>query len=535
MRRRLIAICLTLAAAASLALVPAAFAAKKKAKQASTPEISRVLPMRLGVGETLTLRGKNFSANRKRNTVIFRAPSGRTAFAKPSKASKTKLVVTVPGAVSRLLAKSNGSSVPTRFSLRVLSGSFSKFTGRRLSPVITGLGSGGSGGGGGAGGGPGAPADAACPGTDSDSDLLPNSVELELKTDPCLKDTDGDGIEDGYEFKSAVDLNDDDYQEPQSSLPYPGKRPYPNPLDPTDAIVDHDGDSLTLAEEQQLWRYTVATGALRTLTPLTYSAGEQYSVSIRNGSGRRQPTLAATGYAKQAGFLAWASAHGYRNVVLEDGYPWAANALNTYGLLDMNRDGAEDPSNPPPGYGTPPPDSYIYTESTYYDFNLNSWLSDDERDEDGDGLTNYDETHGRATPEYWTGCYTIERPYGVVYAGTSFVDPDSDGDGVLDGADDQDHDDVPNVMELSRNAASGEIDWEIAVQAAGQPPDSAGDAALHRLRSRQPVQPVPAVQALPHLHAASGPRRLQRRPVRRLARLGLAQLSASTRRPCPRK
>jgi hypothetical protein len=456
MRRRLIAICLTLVAAAALVLVPAASAAKK---QASTPAISRVLPMRLGVGETLTIRGKNFSTNRKRNTVIFRAPSGRTAFAKPTKASKTKLVLVVPGAVSRLLGKVAGSSAPTRFSLRVLSGTFSKFTSRRLSPVITGLGSGGGGNGNG-GGGPGSPADAACPGTDSDNDLLPNSVELELKTDPCLSDTDGDGVEDGYEFKSAVDLNDDDYQEPQSSLPYPGKRPYPNPLDPTDAIVDFDGDSLTLGEEQQLWHYTIANGATRTLTPLTYSDGEQHSVSIRNGSGRRQPTLAATGYAKQVGFLSWASTHGYRNPVLQDGYPWAASGLNTYGLLDMNRDGVEDATIPPPGYGTPPPDSYIYTESTYYDFNLDGWLSDDERDEDGDGLTNYDETHGRMTPEYWDGCYTGEAPYAVVYAGTSFVDPDSDGDGVLDGADDQDHDDVPNVMELSRNAASGEIDWK---------------------------------------------------------------------------
>ena len=33
--------------------------------------------------------------------------------------------------------------------------------------------------------------------------------------------------------------------------------------------------------------------------------------------------------------------------------------------------------------------------------------------------------------------------------------PDTDGDGVRDGADDQDHDDVPNLMETSRMAATG--------------------------------------------------------------------------------
>ena len=35
------------------------------------------------------------------------------------------------------------------------------------------------------------------------------------------------------------------------------------------------------------------------------------------------------------------------------------------------------------------------------------------------------------------------------------------GDGVRDGADDQDHDDVPNLMELSRNAASGRMPGRI--------------------------------------------------------------------------
>ena len=45
----------------------------------------------------------------------------------------------------------------------------------------------------------------------------------------------------------------------------------------------------------------------------------------------------------------------------------------------------------------------------------------------------------------------------MAYAGTNPVDADTDGDGVRDGADDQDHDDIPNVAELSRNAASGHL------------------------------------------------------------------------------
>jgi hypothetical protein len=94
-------------------------------------------------------------------------------------------------------------------------------------------------------------------------------------------------------------------------------------------------------------------------------------------------------------------------------------------------------------------------DPTSTDFDGNGWISDDERDEDADGLSNYDETHGRMQPAYWTGCYSQEHGYPVHYAGTSAGNPDSDGDGVLDGADDQDHDDVPNVMELSRIDATG--------------------------------------------------------------------------------
>jgi hypothetical protein len=82
-------------------------------------------------------------------------------------------------------------------------------------------------------------------------------------------------------------------------------------------------------------------------------------------------------------------------------------------------------------------------------------LSDDERDEDADGLSNIAEINQRMDPKYWAACYSAEPTYPVSYGGTSPTDADSDGDGIRDGADDQDHDDVPNIMELSRFAASG--------------------------------------------------------------------------------
>ena len=137
---------------------------------------------------------------------------------------------------------------------------------------------------------------------------------------------------------------------------------------------------------------------------------------------------------------------------------------------------------------------YQYTsESQYWDLDTDGCVSDDERDEDADGLINYDEVSGRMTSGWWKGCYPSEGQYPIPYAGTKAFDADSDGDGVLDGADDQDFDDVPNIMELSRNMA--------------------GNRPIRRLRRRrrvrlvalraddlrEPVQPVPAG------HAARGP------------------------------
>lgn len=133
MRKRTSPILLALTALLAL-LVPAAVASAKTSKK--TPSITRVSPMRVGLNGTITIWGKNFSSRRTRNTVIFRAPDGRTAFVKPTCASSKKLVVKVPAVVNRLFSRNGSEPLPTRFKLLVLSGRFGKFTIRRLSPVI---------------------------------------------------------------------------------------------------------------------------------------------------------------------------------------------------------------------------------------------------------------------------------------------------------------------------------------------------------------------------------------------------------------
>ena len=239
---------------------------------------------------------------------------------------------------------------------------------------------------------------------DDDNDLLPDSLENAInatllakygpKVNPlmntCSNDSDGDGVEDGYEYQSARDLNDDEYQSPNTYLPYPGKKPYANPLDKTDANTDHDGDSLTLLEEQKLWKYVYSNepGNTRKLEPLTYSDGMKYSIYTRRGANnRRQPALAADGYDKQVQFQNWLASSGYQFVELPDDG-------GRYEIYDANRD-----------------HTVSHSERYYLDTSDNGWLSDDERDEDADGLSNYVESHGpMMAASWWNQRYDREQP-----------------------------------------------------------------------------------------------------------------------------
>jgi hypothetical protein len=399
--RRLITICLlALSAVALLAAAPIASAAVK-------PQITRVTPMRISVGNLLTIRGKHFKASAKKNTVVFRSNSGRTAFAKPRRASSTKLVVRVPAAVAGLLTVKNSKQRPTRLKLRVLAGKFSNYTGRRLSPVVTGAGDGDGGN----------DATKVCKDdSDHDNDLLSNDLELQIGTDPCLEDTDGDTMTDGWEYYAAKDLN-------IKAVPYPGKRPYPNALDPSDggsggfSAYDFDGDGLTTLEEFRAWRYTgksfIASkaGGLDLESPLGYSDGTKYSRASETPSVPQ-----------------WRSSQ--------------------YGL--------SNPTQPFPAS---------------YDLKGDTAWRDQERDADRDGLNNRMESaRGPSNNTWWNSFWANDKrfspavePWGKKYycgtqspghfdqrpfADLDLADPDVDGDSLLDGEDDQDNDDVDNITEI---------------------------------------------------------------------------------------
>ena len=179
----------------------------------------------------------------------------------------------------------------------------------------------------------------------------------------------------------------------QSVLPYPEKRPYPNALYP-DANVDYDGDSLDAG------RGVLAVAGLARSPRRPRSADLLRRQPVLDLQPRRlgpPARLAAAGSVREdADFFNWASHAGYGQVSFGG---------TSYAPPDFNHDGTV--SSSPSVDGVEP--DYYRSELGYYDFDSNGKLSDDERDEDADGLTNFDETHGRMVPSYWSGCYAARR------------------------------------------------------------------------------------------------------------------------------
>jgi hypothetical protein len=275
MRRFLALTLLTLAGVA-------VFAATAMART-PRPVITSVSPKSAEVGQTLTLKGKNFARGGKNNRIYFRrASDGKTVRTRARTATTKRITVVIPAKVDEFLTVgTDGAKQVTRFQLGVFTKTFGPYTKKSRSPLIGPKTSAGTPGTPGTPATPPPPPDCDGDGTpdasdlDDDNDGLDDATEQRIGTNVCVKDTDGDGVEDPYEYFAALDLNRND-------LPYPGKRPYPNPLDGTDADKDFDGDGMTQQEESVLWSLSGAAFGGRAFPAgagqsFPYSDGNQFS------------------------------------------------------------------------------------------------------------------------------------------------------------------------------------------------------------------------------------------------------------------
>jgi hypothetical protein len=376
----------------------------KKKSSSTYPTISKVSPMKAGIGDKLVIKGKTYKSGKGKNYIVFKRDGGRALFVKADKATKTQITITIPAKLLSFLQQKGGVAQPTRFKLRVMATKLAKsYTKTAHSPLISPTSS---------ASGPSNDCDGDgvpnAKDNDDDNDLLADTLEATVGTDPCKRDSDGDGMSDGWEVQSAKDRN---------GGTYPKTKPSPNPLDAKDAAIDADGDGLRNLEEYAAW----STYGGNTI-PLSYSGGNVASA----------------------------------------------------------------------GRGAVPGDQ------AYMDRDKNGYLSDLERDADGDGFPNMDESRGDLsgtsiqearivtsqddsdgrfydfgvfTPAYLEAaakaakqsplqCGGINQvPYyctdkisgGLIDVqkvdSLDWLSPDSDGDGVRDDGDDVDHDGIGNMAE----------------------------------------------------------------------------------------
>lgn len=256
-----------------------AFSAAAVAKT-PRPVVTSFSPAQVPVGGTLVIKGKNFRSGAKNNRIFFsRATDGKTVRVRPDKASKTRIEVVVPPSVLDFLDKDPASNkaLATRFQIAIFTKVLGPKTRKSRSPIILPAGSTPT--------TPGTPGTVVTPppapdcdgdgtpdatDTDDDNDGLTDDIEAKIHTDPCKPDTDGDGIGDAYEYYSSLDLN--------ANPNYAGKRPYPNPLDGSDAKKDFDGDGLTMADEYAASAFLNQAKS----APLAYSDGNQQSSAPAN-------------------------------------------------------------------------------------------------------------------------------------------------------------------------------------------------------------------------------------------------------------
>lgn len=377
------------------------------ASSGSYPVIKTVSPLKLGIGDVMTITGKNFRKGKNKNTVVFKRDGGRAIFVKAPDATTTKIAVTVPAKLLPFLIRKNKKPTYTRFRVRVLAKKFAKsFTTAKKSPRIgpTAIGGG---------------TKDDCDGdrvlnskdSDDDNDLLSDTQEATLGTDGCKRDSDGDGMSDGWEYYSALDRNG-------KALPAPYAKPYPNPLYAKDGDIDMDGDGLTNANEYAAW----ATFGANKL-PLSYSGGNPAS------AGRSAPA-SGQAYMDRDG-------NGFLSDFERD--------ADGDGIPNMDEGGSKDVAR----ITKAQPDD----DANYYDFGLftESYikLAAAESKQDEPLCAGINQVPYYCLDRLSSGSIVVQKVDSL-----DWLTNDSDGDHVRDDQDDVDHDGISNISEYLAEIAA---------------------------------------------------------------------------------
>ncbi len=99
---------LLLLVCALMALLPAS--ANAASKGSAYPVVTSVSPLKLGVGDVMTITGKNFRNGKNKNTVVFKRDGGRAVFVKAPDATTTKIGITVPAKLLPFLKQGEGQA-----------------------------------------------------------------------------------------------------------------------------------------------------------------------------------------------------------------------------------------------------------------------------------------------------------------------------------------------------------------------------------------------------------------------------------------
>ena len=275
---------LALSAVALLATAPAAVAAKKS--KAPARDHARHADARQRRQAADDPRHATSSASARRNTVIFRGPKRphRVREAAPRQPHQARRARSRrPWRACSTVG--NSRQRPTRLKLRVLAGKFSKYTTRRLSPVVTGVGE---------GDGPAARRKTSARTTPTTTTTCCRTTSRARSAPiPASRTPTATAMTDGWEYYAAKDLNIKARALPgQAALPERA-RPVGRRHGRRSSAIDFDGDGLTTREEYRAWRYTGSSfdaakvGGLDLESPLGYSDGTSSAARARPRACRR--------------------------------------------------------------------------------------------------------------------------------------------------------------------------------------------------------------------------------------------------------